>query len=143
MSSVPCPALPCPALPCPALPCPALPCPALPCPVQPCPVQPCPALPCPALSSLALSSLALSCPACPALPCLLASQFVFPLRGSFCLFVCFVSINKAYFPPAIGSLQSPSPPIPDKYYIYIWGGFFTFLHLWCYRTKMTRPQNVL
>ncbi len=38
-----------------------------------------------------LSSPVLPCPAlpCPALPCLLASPFVFPLRGSFCLFVYF------------------------------------------------------
>ncbi len=32
---------------------------------------------------------------CPALPCLLASQSVFPLRGSFCSFVLFVIINKS------------------------------------------------
>ncbi len=41
--------------------------------------------PCPALSSLVQP--------CPALPCLLASQVVFPLRGSFCLFVLFL-LNK-------------------------------------------------
>ncbi len=39
-----------------------------------------------------------------------SSQSVFPLRGSFCLFICFVIINKAYFPPAIGVLAISFTP---------------------------------
>ncbi len=51
------------------------------CPVQPCPVQPCP-----------------------------ASQFVFPLRGSFCLFVCFIILNKSPLTSCIWVLASSIPP---------------------------------
>ncbi len=76
---------------------------------RPCPDLSCPVQPCPALSSLVLPCPALSSPALPA-----SQPVCFSPTGLF-LFVLFVTINKAYFPPAIGSSQSPSPSIPDIY----------------------------
>ncbi len=86
--------------------CPALSSLLLPCPAFSCPVQPSPAQPCPALSSLLLSCPALSCPAlsCPALSspalpslALPASQPVCFSPTGYCLFVCFIIVNKKPF----------------------------------------------
>ncbi len=51
------------------------------------------AVPCGFVTLCLMSSVSSLVQPCPALPCLLASQLVFPLRGSFCLFVLFL-LNK-------------------------------------------------
>ncbi len=61
-----------------------------------------------------LSSLVLPVQPCPALPCLLASQFCFPLRGGFRSFVCLFLVNKSLFSSAIGSSLSSIHPILDR-----------------------------
>ncbi len=74
------------------------------CPVQPCPVQP----------SLVQSS-----------------QSVFPLRGSFCLFVCFIILNKSPLTSCIWVLVLFHPLNPDKYIcVLLWFRLYFRLSLW-------------
>ncbi len=65
----------------------------------------------PALSSPVQSSPVQPCPVQPSL--VQSSQSVFPLRGSFCLFVCFIILNKSPLTSCIWVLVLFHPLNPD------------------------------